>query len=400
MKIKKTILSCLLMLGCVSASAQQTGAEPEYVFNPHWYVQVQPLGAQYTLGEVSFGDLLSYNAQLGVGYQFDEVLGVRLGINAWQSKGGSDYGAQGTYKWKWKYVAPAVDLTADLSTLFCGFNPKRLLTVGMYLGVGANIGFDNDEAVAAQNLINALHKPVLDKAGVQRNVPMEYLWDGTKARLMGHGGLTFDVRLSDAVSVGLDANANLLSDRYNSKRARNSDWYFNALVGVKVNLGEAYSLFTPGSNFKPRKSLFGRQTRIVEKEVIKEVEVEKIVEKPVYIDKIIEVEKQPEPLRRDVFFSINSSRIAPTEGQKLADIAAYLRLNPQAKVTVTGYADKGTGNAQINKRLGENRAKVVADRLVKEYKVDRSQIIVDSKGDTEQPFAENDKNRVSICIAE
>ena len=72
MKIKKTILSCLLMLGCVSASAQQPGAEPEYVFNPHWYVQVQPLGAQYTLGEVSFGDLLSYNAQLGVGYQFDE----------------------------------------------------------------------------------------------------------------------------------------------------------------------------------------------------------------------------------------------------------------------------------------------------------------------------------------
>ena len=86
--------------------------------------------------------------------------------------------------------------------------------------------------------------------------------------------------------------------------------------------------------------------------------------------------------------------------KKLDEIAAFLKLNPQAKVTVTGYADKGTGNAQINKRLGENRAKVVADRLVKQYRVDRSQIIVDSKGDTEQPFAENDKNRVSICIAE
>ena len=132
----------------------------------------------------------------------------------------------------------------------------------------------------------------------------------------------------------------------------------------------------------------------------KKVVEEKVVEKPVYIDKIVEVEKKHEPLRRDVFFTINSSRIDPTEGKKLDEIVAYLQLNPAAKVTVTGYADKGTGNAQINERLGKNRANVVADRLVKQYKVDRSRIIVDSKGDTEQPFAENDKNRVTICIAE
>ena len=72
------------MLGFVSASAQQQD-EPYYDFNPHWYVQVQP-GVQYTLGELSFGDLLSPNAQIAVGYQFDEVLGARLSLNAWQSK--------------------------------------------------------------------------------------------------------------------------------------------------------------------------------------------------------------------------------------------------------------------------------------------------------------------------
>ena len=105
-------------------------------------------------------------------------------------------------------------------------------------------------------------------------------------------------------------------------------------------------------------------------------------------------------MRRDVFFTINSSRIDPSETVKLDEIAAYLRLNPDAKVTITGYADKGTGNARINERLGKNRAKVVTDRLVRDYRIDRSRIITDSKGDTEQPFAENDKNRVSICIAE
>ena len=399
MNIKKSILTCLLMLGFVSASAQQQQDEPYYDFNPHWYLQVQPLGAQYTLGELPFGDMISYNAQLALGYQFDEVLGARLSVNAWQSKAGSDYDALGKWDWKWKYVAPSLDLTADLSTLFCGFNPKRFFTLGMFLGIGANIGFDNDEAKAAQPAIQALHQwnALYYTTG---NAPMDYLWDGTKTRLLGQAGITADFRLSDAISLGLEVNANTLSDRYNSKSAKNNDWYFNALVGLKVNLGDAYNVYPAGSNFTPRRSIFKKKPRIIEKEVIKEVVKEVEVEKVVYVDKPIYIEKPLEPMRRDVFFTINSSRIQPSEDKKLDEIASYLKLNPQTKVTVTGYADKGTGNAQINKRLGERRAKVVADRLVKEYRVDRSQIVVDSKGDTEQPFAENDKNRVSICIAE
>jgi outer membrane protein OmpA-like peptidoglycan-associated protein len=399
MNIKKSILTCLLMLGFVSASAQQQEDEPYYDFNPHWYVQVQPLGLQYTLGELPFGDLLSYNAQLALGYQFDEVLGARLSLNAFQSKAGSDYGTLGKWDWKWKYVAPTLDLTADLSTLFCGFNPNRVFTLNLMLGIGANIGFDNDEAATAKTQIDPLHQWGALYT-TQQNVPLSYLWDGTKTRLVGQAGLGADFRINDAISIGLEVNANTLSDRYNSKSAKNNDWYFNALLGVKVNLGSAYNVYPAGSNFSPRRSIFKKKPRVIEKEVIKEVEVEKIVEKTVYVDKPIYIEKPLEPLRRDVFFTINSSRIDPTEDKKIDEIASYLKLNPQTKVTVTGYADKGTGNAQINKRLGERRAKVVADRLVKQYRVDRSQIVVDSKGDTEQPFAENDKNRVSICIAE
>jgi outer membrane protein OmpA-like peptidoglycan-associated protein len=384
MNIKKSILSCLLMLGFLSASAQEPEVKTEYVFNPHWYVQVQPLGAQYTLGEISFGDLTSYNVQAALGYQFDKVLGTRLAVNAWQSKGGSDYGPSGYYQWKWKYVAPTIDLTANLSNLFCGFNPKRAVNVSLFAGIGANIGFSNDEAADAQAAIRGIHKTLIDKAGHDMNVPLSLLWDGTKPRLVGQGGVMADFRLSDKVSLGLEVSANTVNDHYNSKPANNADWYFNALAGLRINLGSTYSV----------REVKGCEPRVVEKVV------EKIVEKPVYIDKIVEVEKKVEPLRRDVFFTINSTRIDPTETQKIIDVVNYLNANPTAKVTVTGYADKGTGNAQINARLGQNRAKVVADRLIKEYKVDPSRIITDSKGDTEQPFAENDKNRVSICIAE
>ena len=396
MNIKKLILSCMLMLGFISASAQEPNEKTEYLFNPHWYIQLQG-GGQYTLGESSFGDLFSPNVQAALGYQFDDVLGVRLSVNAWQSKGASEYEAiNKTFTWKWKYVAPTIDLTANLSNLFCGYNPDRFFNLSLFAGVGANFGFSNDEAYDAQQAIAAIHQPLVVN-GQTHNTPLSLYWDGSAARLVAKAGLVADFRLSDQLSLGLEVNANTLNDHYNSKPANNPDWYFNGLVGLKINLGKTKKAWEPG--MEHYHGLFNR-TQVVERVVENVVEVEKIVEKPVYIDKIIEVEKKPEPMRRDVFFTINSSRIDPSETVKLDEIAAYLRLNPDAKVTITGYADKGTGNARINERLGKNRAKVVTDRLVRDYRIDRSRIITDSKGDTEQPFAENDKNRVSICIAE
>ena len=108
--MKKLIFSALLAASCVAVSAQQV----ENVFNPHWYVQGQ-FGAQYTLGELKFGDLISPTAQLGLGYNFTPVVGARLSFNAWQSKAGSQDINGKDYQWKWNYYAPALDLTVNLS---------------------------------------------------------------------------------------------------------------------------------------------------------------------------------------------------------------------------------------------------------------------------------------------
>lgn len=67
-------------------------------------------------------------------------------------------------------------------------------------------------------------------------------------------------------------------------------------------------------------------------------------------------------------------------------------------MTVTGYADAGTGNAKINARLAQERAEKVA-KILKGYGIDESRITVESKGDTVQPFSENDRNRVVIAVA-
>ena len=389
MNMKKTILSSLMFLGVLSASAQEQKGTTEYVFNPHWYVQVQPVGAQYTLGEIDFKDLISYNVQAALGYNFSKAIGARLSVNAWQSKAGisnKDFGANNFYEtWKWKYVAPSLDLTFNLSNMLAGFNPNRVFTLSAFVGAGANIGFDNDDA---KNVKTAYWNHCMRGAetgaaalGYTADQNMEYLWDGTKVRFVGRAGLQGDFRISDKVSVGVEVNANTLNDRYNSKKAGNWDWYFNALAGVKINLGKTYT-----TRFIPAPE---PEIRYVEKVV------EKIVEVPAKVE-----EPKIEPIRRDIFFTINRYNIRPSEEQKVKDIVEYMQKYPKSKVVITGYADTGTGNDRINDRLGAQRADAVVKALKDTYGISADRITYDSKGARVQPFQENNKNRVTICIAE
>ena len=285
-------------------------------FKSHAFITLQG-GAQYTLGEAKFKDLISPNVQLGIGYQFNPWFAARIQANGWQSKGGWNgfCATQGstpyTNVYKWNYVAPGLDLMFDLTNAFGGWNPDRFLSVVLFVGGGANIAWKNDEANAI-----AANVKQLDNYNLQ-----------------GRGGLQLGFRLSDAVSLLLEGNANILGDKYNSKYGDNPDWYFNALAGLRINLGK---------------------TKLT----------------------------------------------TDAEMQKVKEIAEYLNKYPEAKVVVSGYADKGTGNERINARLAAQRADVVVNTLKKDYGIAENRITYDSYGDKVQPFEENDLNRVSICIAE
>ena len=387
MKFKSILLSSLLALGCTAASAQE--AKTVNVFNPHGYLQVQ-IGGQETLGEIGFGDLLSPNVQVGYGYNFNKVVGARVSLNAWQSKAGQEFLGQ-TYKWKWNYVAPMVDATFNLSNLFCGFNPNRLVNVGVFAGIGANIAWGNDEAATAQsnmktaytNLINSAYGTTTPEANkVAKSDPaLSYLWDGSKVRLTGRVGANVDFRVSERVSLGLEVSANTLNDRYNSKKAGNSDWYFNALVGVKVALGETHT------------------TKVIPAPKPVEKIIERIIEKPAPAPAPkVESQAVEENFRRDIFFPIGNTNIAKSQTTKIAEIVEYMKENPDAKITLTGYADKGTGSVRFNDKIAARRALTVYNTLAAKG-VAKSRMIKQSKGCRVQPFEENDMNRVTICIA-
>ena len=340
-------------------------------FKSHWFLNLQG-GAQYTLGEAKFKDLISPNVQAALGYQFSPVFAMRLQANAWQSKGGWAASPSGkALDYKFKYVAPGLDFMFNLSNLLCGWNPDRVFNVTAFLGGGANIGFDNDEANDIDKYLKAANLP--------GDYKMEYIWDGSKVRLFGRGGLQLGFRLSDAVQFVLEGNANVLSDHYNSKKADNGnlDWYFNGLAGFRFNLGKS---------------------RLVEtNDIYRDVVVYDTIYKEIIVDD--GDDQIAEDIRRDIFFQRNKTNIEETEVVKIKDIADYLNKYPRATVSVKGYADAGTGNDVINDRLAQQRADVVVRSLIEDYGISADRISYDSYGARVQPFAENDLNRVSICIA-
>ena len=87
------------------------------------------------------------------------------------------------------------------------------------------------------------------------------------------------------------------------------------------------------------------------------------------------------------------------EDAKIQDVVDFLNKNPEAKVVVTGYADKGTGNDVINDRIAAKRAAAVVWMLTKKYNIPSERITEEAKGARVQPFAENAENRVTIMIA-
>ena len=388
MKIKKIFMSCLLLAGVLSASAQEEYPKTVYDHNPYWYIQLQG-GAQYTLGEIDFSDLISPNVQVALGRQFSPVFGARLAVNAWQSKAGIE-AAGNTYKWKWMYVAPGIDLTFNLSNLFCGFNPNRIFNFSVFGGLGANIGWDNKindiKAAAA-----VLYPLTTTATGTSENT--QYAWDGTKVRVFGRAGVAADFKVSDAVTLGLEVNANTLSDRYNSKKAGNWDWYFNALAGVKINLGKTYSTRTIEAPKVPEKVIERVIERVVEKPAPQVVEPTRAVAE--------KKEVEETKFRRDIFYlKAGKTWIDKSEYKKVKEVADYMKEHPNCTVEITGYADRGTGNPKINNNLSQRRAQAVANMLMRNYGIKKNRIKVDYKGDTIQPFAKEIENRVAIAICD
>ena len=393
------IAVALLALGS-AANAQQSMSDESVEFRPHWSLGVQG-GAGYTLGEASFAKLLSPAAQLSATYHFHHAFGVRVGLSGWQGKGGLVL-SEDIYKFQ--YGQLSADFTMDLASLISGFDHQRVFSPYLFAGIGGAYGFNNEEA-------NAL--------ATQYGAAFPLIWD-TKAFVVGRLGAGVDFWLTKAIALGIEGNANMFSDKLNSKECGKglaADWQFDLLAGVKFRLGDntrpsaAYAAQVAAAEAAAAAAAaLAAEKAAAEKAAAEKAAAEKAAAEKAAAEKAAAEKAAAEKAAaekaavaaensEDVFFTIDSYYIRPTEGKKLETLAAWMKENPDFTVTLVGYADKKTGTYEVNQRISERRANAVKDRLVK-LGVPAERIMTFFKGDTVQPFAENAKNRVVICELE
>ena len=135
------------------------------------------------------------------------------------------------------------------------------------------------------------------------------------------------------------------------------------------------------------------EIREVVKEVVKEKVVEKVVEKEVKVP----ASTLQGIYEDNLYFIIGKAELRPEEAFKLGQIAQIMKDNPDAKLSVTGYADSGTGSAEINKNLSAERAANVVE-LLKSAGISASRITSAGTGSDRDASMSPESNRVAVCI--
>ena len=373
-KINQFLTAVALLLGVATVAQAQT-VEDNYPYN---FITVQG-GAQGTFTNYKFDKLLTPQVALSAGRYFNSKVGARLHFQGWQIKG-----ALSEQTYKFNALTGDLDLLVNLTNVI---NPSRVCDKFDWvfiLGAGVNYGWDFDEFNTLNRATYFVQNPehpelcgtkystfnTLNRATCFVQNPELC---GTKhSTFNGRFGTQFNLNLSSNLALGLEVDANYKNDEFNLKRNYNPDWQLAALVGLTYKFGKKKTAPAPVPAPAP------------------------VVEEPAPAPAPVPVVKD-EPLREVFYYNIRLSD--PDPESRLTKIADWCKKYPQKKISVRGYADKGTGNPRINVGYAKARAEKVAKAL-QEKGVAADRMTVESFGDTVQPFTANDDNRCVIVVGE
>lgn len=374
MRFSKTlIVAALAMVSSIGMKAQCCGSSCEaeqlgYKPYPYNFIQVQG-GINKVF---SPGSQINPTFSLGVGRMFTPIVGARLHFNGYETNNGF---ATISDNYKFKYITTDADVLVNILNIFKK-NVHRPVDVYFVGGLGLNYAWDNSQFEGCR------------PAGIE---DISNAWGPNQTprkSLLNHNiraGILVDYNIAKHWAVGLEADVNSLDDRFNSKYNNSDDWMLTAQLSLTYKFG-----------FKaPCKHIAEPTPVVVEPEPAPVVEV--VEPEPVVAPEPAPVVEVKEPIKEVIFYPIRENN--PNPDDIIAKVVAWSKKYPEGKITVSGYADKGTGNPKINVGYALRRAQAVSD-LLKKNGVPASQMTVNSYGDKVQPFEENDKNRCVIIVGD
>lgn len=150
-----------------------------------------------------------------------------------------------------------------------------------------------------------------------------------------------------------------------------------------------------GMNFRKAPKPIVRVTPIEEpvvEEPVKEPEPEPVK----VVETTTEVHRQLGERQVVIFYTKRMHNILPEKDLLLQEMAEFVKTHKTSKIVLKSYADKNTGNYEVNQTYSRERMEEVYKHLIEYYGIAPEQIEASYYGDTVQPFEVNDMNRCSI----
>jgi outer membrane protein OmpA-like peptidoglycan-associated protein len=390
----KIFLISLLMSFSFYALAQETlqssetaGYKTPFKRNAagdNWFIGVG-VGAQTIFGDndskADFTDRLTIAPTLTVGKWFSPYWGARL-----KAQGGTVHGFEqdGAYMQHLGYYNVHVDALWNLSNYWGVYSPTKLFSFVPYLGLGLG------------------HKNQLDNKIIEPSAPSTWNNDPQYHRYSNvisvNPGILFGFRLSDRINLDFDLGAAVVPDYFDRvvHRAEN-EAIVSAMGGITFKLGKTTFEPVDGVDYGLINDLNGKINSL-------RAENDLLSKRPVSCPECPQiapvVTHEVNYVPNVVFFRLNSAKIDANQVISIYNTSEFIKNNSAEKIKVVGYADKNTGTSKYNLGLSEKRAKAVAKELTTTYKVPSNRIVIEWKGSDEQPYPQNNWNRVVIMGAQ
>lgn len=354
-KIRCMLAVMAMAIGTGVAYAGEGNSEKDYRPYPHMFFGLNG-GAQVSFTHYDFSKLITPSYGVSFGAYFNPVIGARLHVSGYENKGGIK-SLNETYDFN--TVTGSADLLLNVTNMFRS-DKDRVFNLILLGGVGLAGAWDNDDfhALAAK---------------AAENYPMAW-----QDRRLSHNvrlGMQLDFNIAKHFGLNLELAANNRADRINSKTTDRNDWAATASLGLIFKFGQ-------------------KKTEKIAEEPVPVAEEWATRMDTVWYDDITYRDVPEKVTYEDnIYYKIRLSE--PDPASKIQKIADFVKAHKNCSVQVTAYADKATGTPELNMQYSKERAEKVVAALVKAG-VSRSVITSEYKGDTVQPFVENDKNRVAI----
>jgi outer membrane protein OmpA-like peptidoglycan-associated protein len=377
------LFSALIAFSVSAQEVQNVSHGTVYLKNKasdNWYIGLGGGTTIYITGgefdaDASFGKRLGWMGQLEIGRWNSPNWGARVVIDGGHIK----HVVGGVIPPEQNWLGGHLDLMYDVTNAWGSYNPKRVYSLIPYIGIGYMYGLNED-----------WKKPN----------PNGSLFKDQNQTLTFNAGVINNFKLSKSVALFLELGLRAIEEPFDFSGAGGleHDLMFTGTAGIKFGLGGKQD-FTPAElmDYNLINDLNSQINRLRAENEELRLRPESCPECPKVQPTVV---SEGVYVPNVVFFRINSAKIDRGQQLSVHNTAEYLKANPNAKVNIIAYADKQTGTPAYNFALSEKRAKAVANALINDHGINSNRISIDWKGDTEQPYAENDWNRVAIFFVD